>query len=126
MTYPKLNIESTQNFGATKSTFEKARILRKHMTKTEKLLWERIRKKQINGYHFRRQHPIDCYIVDFYCHELKLVIELDGEIHQFQKEYDKERQSELEAIGLKVLRFRNEDVEYSMESVIRTIKEHII
>lgn len=125
MPYNKLNIEPTQNFGASKSTIEKARVLRKEMTNSEQLLWEKLRKKQFEGHHFRRQHAIDCYIVDFYCHDLKLIIEIDGAIHQYQKEYDTNRQKFLEELGLKVIRFSNDEVEDNIEHVLQTIKQFI-
>jgi len=123
MVYNKLNTEPNQNYGATKSTFVKARSLRKRMTKSEKLLWNKLRKRQLNGMHFRKQHPVDCYIVDFYCHQAQLVIEVDGKIHQFQKEYDRNRQKVLESLGLTVIRFKNEEVETDMNGVVNRILE---
>ena len=125
MVYNKLNTEPTQNYGATKSTFEKARGLRKRMTKAEKLLWSKLRKRQLKGMHFRKQHPIDCYIVDFYCHQAQLVIELDGKIHQYQKEYDRDRQEVIKLFGLTVIRFKNEEVETNMNGVVNRILEYL-
>jgi very-short-patch-repair endonuclease len=67
--------------GAPESSFAKAKALRKDETQAEKILWAKLRNNQLKGYKFRRQHPIGLYIVDFYCHQLKLVIEIDGDYH---------------------------------------------
>ncbi len=77
-------------YNASPQIFEKAKILRKDMTATELKLWEIIKGKKILGLRFRAQHPIDVYIADFYCHPIKLVVEVDGGIHKSnnQKEYD--------------------------------------
>jgi len=82
------------------------------MTRAEKILWSKLRKKQIDGVIFRRQHPIDIFIVDFYCHKHQLVIEVDGGIHNLPgvSERDEGRTYELEKWGLKVIRFTNEEV----------------
>ena len=125
MVYQKRTVEPTQIFGANKKTIDKARILRKQMTKAETILWSRLRKKQLLGKYFRKQHPLSCYIVDFYCHECILVIELDGEIHKFQKDYDHERTKDLESFGLKVLRFPNDAVFNDIENVLIKIKEYL-
>jgi very-short-patch-repair endonuclease len=69
-----------------KELVKRARELRSNMTKAEIILWSRLRSKKVEGYKFRRQEPIFDYIVDFYCHELKLIIEVDGEIHFFPKQ----------------------------------------
>ena len=96
------------------------------MTEPEKMLWLRLRKRQVLVQYFRRQHPISFYIVDFYCHECSLVIELDGEIHRFQKKEDIERTKDLESFGLKVIRFPNQAVINDIENVINDIKSQII
>jgi len=108
-------------------TLEKAKLLRKSETKTERLLWEQLNCKKFYGFKFRRQHPISQFIVDFYCHELKLVIEVDGDIHNIpeNKEYDENRTFELEKFELKVLRFTNKDVENNMDIVLKTICDAI-
>jgi very-short-patch-repair endonuclease len=69
------------------------------------MLRERLRRKQIDGYHFRAQHPIDLFIADFYCHQLKLIIELDGKVHldKDQRQYNEGRTAELERLGIKVI-----------------------
>jgi very-short-patch-repair endonuclease len=81
-------IKKSMYYGAKPETFEAARILRENMTLFEKLLWERLKLKQICGVRFRRQHPIDFFIADFYCHEARLVVEIDGEMHNYQREHD--------------------------------------
>ncbi len=110
-------------YGAKPDIFEAARVLRKNMTFYEELLWERLNHKQIYGLRFRRQHPIDIFIADFYCHEAKLVVEIDGEIHLLQKDYDIARTAEMEKYGLKVIRFDNIEVERNIETVIKKIEE---
>ena len=86
-----------------------ARSLRKNMTLSEVLLWNELKKKQISGYDFDRQRPIGNFIVDFYCKELSLAIEIDGDTHLYKYDYDEERQATLEKSGVKFLRF--EDIE---------------
>ena len=89
------------------------------MTSSEELLWNKLKGKQILSVRFRRQHPISKYIVDFYCHEAKLVVELDGKIHLAKKESDRERTKEIEDLGLRIIRFSNEEV--SIDNVIAGI-----
>jgi very-short-patch-repair endonuclease len=110
-------------WAAKPDIFAKAKELRKEMTEAEKILWERIRNRQLNGLKFRRQHPIDIFIADFYCHEMKLIVELDGGIHDTieQKEYDDGRSFELEEKGFKIIRFRNEEVFNEIEQVLEKI-----
>jgi very-short-patch-repair endonuclease len=98
-----------------------ARILRLSMTPAEQLLWQHISNRQLAGLRFRRQHPIGRYIADFYNHETKLVIELDGPIHDKQKEYDKNRDKYLKAVGNVILRFKNEQVASDLPSVLNNI-----
>jgi len=111
--------------GAPPEGFSKAQALRNKMTEAEKILWERIKGKQIKGYKFRSQHPVHIFIVDFYCHKLKLVIELDGKYHEtkVQKEKDEERSKLLGEQGLNIIRFTNEEVINRTDSVIKTIEE---
>lgn len=116
-------LEKAMYFKATPATLETARLLRKNMTHYEKLLWERLKGKQIDGHRFRRQHPIDFFIADFYCHDVRLVVEIDGYIHDQQREYDDGRSAEMEKCDIKVLRFTNNDVEENIENVISRIKE---
>lgn len=109
-------------FGASNLLFQKAKELRENMTQAELVLWEYLRQHPL-GYKFRRQHPLGIYIVDFYCHKLKLVIEVDGSIHDLQavKDVDVERQRLLEMDGLKIVRFTNEEILKTKEIVIEKI-----
>ena len=111
-------------YGAKPDIFEKANLLRNNMTEAENKLWNCLRKNQL-GVRFKPQHPIDIFIVDFYCHKFKLVIEVDGGIHKHQSDYDEGRTAELEQFGLKIIRFSNEDVFNDIEKVIRSINENI-
>lgn len=94
------------------------------MTPAEKILWERIRNKQL-GVKFRRQHTIETFVPDFVCLSLKLIIEVDGKIHLKKKNEDEERTKYLELLGYKVIRFNNEEVENNIEKVIERIKDEI-
>jgi len=97
-----------------------ARELRRNPTTAENILWQKLRKDQL-GVKFRRQHAIERFIVDFYCHDCNLIIEVDGEIHQYQTEEDELRQKFLESCGFRVIRFTNEDVLENMDYVIKKI-----
>jgi cyclase len=103
--------------------FTNAKELRSNLTHAETLLWGYLRTKPL-GYKFRRQHPIGVYIADFYCHKLKLVIEVDGSIHNQQevKENDRLRQRIIEEEGVKVIRFTNRQIENALEEVIKLIQ----
>lgn len=103
--------------------FEIARHLRKNETKAEKLLWRKLRNRRLGGFKFLRQHPIKGYVVDFYCHEVRLVVELEGTIHDLpsQKTYDEERFKSLRSRKLDILRFRNDAVMEDVDSVLRQI-----
>jgi very-short-patch-repair endonuclease len=109
---------------APPGAFERARILRKGMTTAEVELWKHIRKKQLGGFRFRRQHPVDQFILDFYCHESKLAIEADGSVHEQndQKLYDQERDRIINDLGIKVMRFKNEEIFNSLSEVLNKIK----
>jgi very-short-patch-repair endonuclease len=126
MVYIGRTIERDMYFGAKKDIILKARELRKNMIEAEETLWNSLRRKQINGFLFRRQHPIDIFIVDFYCHELKLVIEIDGGIHTDTEvaKYDRGREAEIEKFGLKIIRFTNNEVFNNTKYVIEKIKAH--
>jgi very-short-patch-repair endonuclease len=111
-------------YGAKRTIFQNACELRKSMTHAEKLLWERLNKNQL-GVRFKAQHPIDIFIVDFYCHKHRLVVEVDGEIHLLQKEYDEGRTAELERFDLKLIRFTNDEVENDIDRVVEKIKHFL-
>jgi very-short-patch-repair endonuclease len=100
---------------------QRAKELRRQMTQEEKILWQHLRANKLNGLHFRRQQIIDGFIADFYCHAARLVIEVDGEIHQQQAEYDEERDQVLSARGLRLLRIKNEQVRQNLDSVLARI-----
>ena len=99
-------------FGAGPELLRIAGELRKSMTRAEIVLWERLRNRQLNEFRFRRQHPIKDFIVDFFCYEALLVIEIDGEVHNdpHQHERDTQRTIILKKLGIKELRFKNEEV----------------
>ncbi len=97
--------------------------LRRNMTEEEKILWQHLRANRLDGFHFRRQQIIGNYVVDFYCHAAALVVELDGGIHARQIERDKEREEELIARGLQVLRFKNEQVRHNLANVLTRIAD---
>ncbi|PCJ26603.1 MAG: DNA methylase [Flavobacteriales bacterium] len=106
---------------------ELARKLRNNSTKSEIRLWQQLKRKQLFGYDFHRQKPLLNYIADFYCYELKLVIELDGYTHQFEEVVIKDelKQKELEEIGLTVLRFDDNEVMKDINNVLRTLEGYI-
>lgn len=98
-----------------------AREMRHEMTPGEARLWAKLRKNQLNGFHFRRQQPISPYIVDFLCNPARLVIEVDGGVHLDQQDYDRERDLDLRSIGLRVLHFWNSDVNENIDAVLEEI-----
>ena len=104
---------------------DKAKWLRTNMTPPEVKLYQHLKGKQLLGYDFHRQKPILNYIVDFYCPELKLIIEVDGFIHDFKINYDKKRQKELEEHGLSLLRFQAYEINKDMDNVIQRIVDWI-
>ena len=89
MVYSRRTTEAKQNHGASLNVRSKAKELRKNMTDSEKVLWEHLRLRRLNGMHFRRQHPFGIYILDFFCYEANLAIEIDGPIHLNHQEYDR-------------------------------------
>jgi len=101
--------------------------LRNSMTDAEQLLWSRLRMKQLDGLMFTRQKPLGEYIADFYCHQAKLIIEVDGSQHSSDDsiEYDRIRDDYLESMGLTVLRFTNSDVMDNIEGVVEVIENRL-
>ncbi|BBL58979.1 endonuclease domain-containing protein [Methylomonas koyamae] len=99
-----------------------ARSLRKTQTDAEHLLWRHLRNRQLCGQKFRRQFPIDSFIVDFVCLEVKLIVELDGGQHAKQIEYDEKRTEQLQKRGFKVTRFWNNDVFQNTSGVLEAIR----
>ncbi len=99
--------------------------LRAHMTEEEKQLWQHLRANRLDGFHFRRQQIIDGFIVDFYCHSVGLVIEVDGEVHQNQVAYDAKRDGILTARGLRVMRISNVEIRTNLGGVLQSIRAYI-
>ena len=113
--------------GATKPLYQRAREFRNNATNAESVLWGYLKNKPL-GYKFRRQHPYSNYILDFYCHALKLVIEVDGSIHNNAdvKLNDELRQVALQSDGLVVLRFQNDEITKNPEKVILEIENFLL
>ena len=107
--------------------FQYARENRQKPTDAEAFLWEKLRNRRLDGFKFRRQHPVKNFILDFYCHEGKLGIELDGSYHAEldQYEYDEGRTFELQELGITILRFSNDDVMYGMEETVDKILSYL-
>ena len=106
---------------------ELARQLRNNSTKAEIILWQKLKRKQLHGYDFHRQKPIDNYILDFFCHELMLGIEVDGYSHQLVEVFkkDKIKESLMLELGISLLRFSDEQVLKDMDNVLRAIDDYI-
>ena len=102
---------------------KRAKELRRNMTPVEKILWDKLRHNHLNGFQFRRQQIIDGYIVDFYCHAKALIVEVDGDIHDHQIEYDAERDAHLTSRGFRILRFSNDEAHHELENVLQKILE---
>ncbi len=119
-------MQENMYYGANSFVFQKAEELRKNMTSAENIIWKHL---QINLWKlkFRRQHPIANYIADFYCHAIKLVIEIDGDIHDIEeiKNYDEAREKSLKELGLTIIRFKNDDVFKNANVVLGKIDETI-
>jgi len=108
---------------ASRTIRERAKVLRKEMTVEERKLWNGLRGWKVGGgVKFRRQHPMESFILDFYCPAHKLCLEVDGGIHDTQQERDEARDAALKALGIRTLRFRNEEVMKNIESVLRRIE----
>jgi very-short-patch-repair endonuclease len=124
MVYLGESIERDMYYGAKPELFRLAERMRKKPTEAEKVLWKSLKGFRREGFIFRRQHPIEFFIADFYCHKIKLVIEVDGGIHLIDErlEYDDRRSGEIERFGIKVIRFKNEEVIYNVESVIHEVE----
>ncbi|MCJ7530167.1 MAG: endonuclease domain-containing protein [Anaerolineales bacterium] len=105
----------------TPPKLQRAKELRRHMTPEEAMLWERLRANRLQGFHFRRQQVIAGFIVDFYCHSAGLVIEVDGSVHDQRVEYDLDRSRILESLGLRVLRFKNQEIHEEIEGVLARV-----
>ncbi len=102
-----------------------ARILRNQQTNSEKIVWELIRDRKFMNLKFRRQHVIEGFVLDFYCHEIRLGIEIDGGIHNKRKDYDRLRQEVIESEGITLLRIKNRDILDCKRSILTKLKEVI-
>jgi len=113
--------------GAEPLQFRYARQLRKEMTSAERILWESLRSRRFMKLKFRRQHPLHQFIADFYCHEIRLIVEVDGDYHDDPdvKIYDQERTRELRNMGYRIIRFSNEDVIYDLKGVLCRLRTFI-
>ena len=109
---------------AVASIRRRAKELRRQPTTAEKILWEELRDRRLFGLKFRRQHPLGTYIADFYCPANRLIVEIDGDIHRFQRENDQIRTNQLEEKGFKIIRFWNYEVEDQLDAVLGTIAEN--
>jgi len=107
---------------------ELARQLRNNSTKAEIILWQKLKRKQMYGYDFHRQKPIGNYILDFFCHELMLGIEVDGYSHQLTEVFHKDVQKEkiMNALGISILRFTDHNVLKDTDNVLRALEDYII
>jgi len=122
-----LNKDESMWKGAPANSFLLAKRLRGRMTQAEILLWDQLKNNQFKGYKFRRQHPIHQFVVDFYCHELKLIIEIDGKYHdsEEQKSKDNNRTELLQFQGLREIRFTNEEIINTLDFVLKKLEEQI-
>jgi len=119
--------QADMHFNAAPDIFKKAEILRNDPTETERILWEKLRKNAL-GEKFRRQHPLGYYIADFYCHRMKIAIEVDGEYHSSidQKQRDQYRDEFFKENGIRVLRFTDEEIINNLPEVLDRIKSNFL
>ncbi|MEI6456391.1 MAG: endonuclease domain-containing protein [bacterium] len=127
MVYVQRTKEFLLHLNAKETTFNRALLLRKKMTEAEKMIWGEIKNRKFMKLKFRRQHPIHLYIADFYCHEKRLIIEIDGGIHNSVeiKENDQNRSAELDRSGVSVVRFSNEKIMNNLSEVLLELKVYI-
>ncbi len=119
--YPRIKISNNLRH----KVLDAAREQRKNPTKSEKILWDALRGKKLDGVKFRRQQPIGAYIADFYSSTYRLVIEVDGGVHEFQQEADAERDETMKMLGLNILRLSAELVENDLASALEKIRGKI-
>jgi very-short-patch-repair endonuclease len=124
MVYIRKSFQGILNFTAKRELFENARELCKRETEAEKILWNALRSRRCEGLKFRRQHPVQQFILDFYCHEYLLGIEVDGSVHENEdaKDYDLNRTAELNNLGISIIRFNNEEALHNLTEVLQKIK----
>ena len=126
MTDLHISALSGRNRHIPKILLQRARDLRQWQTTAEIMLWACLRNRQLHGFKFRRQHNIDRFIADFYCHEARLVIEVDGPVHGHQRDKDAERDAWMRACGLRVLRFENSRVLEDIEGVLEEVGRFLL
>jgi len=122
-----VSFEYPMYYGAKPSIFKLARELRKNETEAEKILWPRINKNQVLGFRFRRQHPINKFIADFFCVELKLVIEIDGSVHDITEyhEHDLGRTEVFNDFNITVIRFTNDQILNEIDNSVEQLEKMI-
>lgn len=127
MVYKRRNIDYLLHLDAEDGRFKFAKRLRKESTNAEKALWQELKGRKMMGYKFRRQHPIHYYIADFYCHEQRLIIEVDGKIHLKPEiiNHDKNRTEALSRLGIRIIRFSNKEVINKITKVKEEIQSFI-
>ena len=127
MKFDKTLMEDKLHKGADPKLFHFARLNRQAQTEGEKVLWNWLRNRKLNGFKFRRQHPIAYFIADFFCLECNLVVEVDGDYHNEieQRQYDEGRTYELSELNIKVIRFTNEEVIENIDFVLKEISNHL-
>ena len=101
----------------------RAKELRREMTPAEKILWKHLKANRLNGLHFRRQQVVHGYYPDFYCHQHELIVEVDGDIHDLQEDYDAEREAYLRLLGFQIIRLTNDEITKNLNSVLQKIVE---
>ncbi len=121
-------LKRKMHLGASPTIFRNAYKLRKNPTEAEEILWQYLRNRQMEGVRFRRQHPLKKFVADFYAHQYKLAIEVDGDYHndKVQSFYDQDRDENLSNDNLTILRLTNDEVKRSIEYVLSVIRETII
>jgi len=122
-----VSFEYPMYFGAPPALFRLAKELRKNETEAEKILWSKLNKNQILGLQFRRQHPINMFIADFYCAKIKLIIEVDGSIHEIPgyHAYDIGRSDVLNDFGITIIRFTNEQIFHDLANAVLIIENRV-
>jgi very-short-patch-repair endonuclease len=128
LTQNRDNMRKPMHQHATQHIFANAKRLREQRTPAEIVLWEALRNKKLEGFRFRQQHPIEDYVLDFYCHSVHLAIELDGEYHftDEQAKLDDYRTARLSALGIKIIRFSNHQVLHHLEAVLSEIRQALV
>ena len=101
---------------------QRAKELRRELTEEEKVLWQYLGKNRLGGFHFRRQQVVQGFIVDFYCYQAGIVVEVDGGVHEDQVEYDHDRDKVLEGLDLRIIRVKNEEIQNNLQSVLSVIE----